>query len=232
MFSKCFLLYDANEGEVHYMNKQQSFFYISLVVILSVITGWIVTIKKSGVPYIDQWTRSIVESVADTKLYIVARWITELGSESFLIPFTVIMGIILIVVYRDWLPALLFSGGTLFSHLLNMWIKILVGRERPRIFIEANAEGFSFPSGHSMITMVCYGFLMYLLVKKVSSNQLKILIQISFSLLIFLIGISRFFINVHYITDIIAGFTFGFLILLGQMYLFEYIQKQRMLNKH
>lgn len=214
------------------MNKQQSYFYISLVVIMSVIIGWIVTIKKSGMPYVDQWTRAFVDSVAGTKLYIAARWITELGSESFLIPFTMIMGILLIFLWKDWLPALFFAGGTLMSHLLNMWIKVLVGRERPSILIEANAEGFSFPSGHSMITMVCYGFLMYLLVKKVSSNQLKTTIQISFSLLIFLIGISRFFINVHYITDIIAGFTFGFLILLGQMYLFEYIQKQRLLNKH
>lgn len=215
------------------MKNKQSYMYIfSIVILLSVITGWILTIKNSGVPYVDQWTRAVVDSVADTKLYFAARWITELGSESFLIPFTMIMGIILIFGCRDWVPALLFAGGTLMSHLLNMWIKILVRRERPSIFIEANAEGFSFPSGHSMITIVCYGFLMYLLVKKVSSNQIKLMIQIGFSLLIFLIGISRFFINVHYLTDIIAGFTFGFLILLGQIYLFEYMQKKRILNKY
>lgn len=214
------------------MSKKQSYIYISLlVIILIVITGWIVTIKKSELPFVDQWTRALVESVADTRLYIGARWITELGSESFLIPFTILVGIILIFVFKDWLPALLFAGGTLISHLLNKWIKVIVARERPSIFIEANAEGFSFPSGHSMITMVCYGFLMYLLVKSVSSSNGKILIQISFSLLIFLVGVSRFFINVHYITDIIAGFTFGFLILLGLIYLFEIIQKRRLLKK-
>lgn len=188
-------------------------------------------IMTGEVPYIDKWTRSFVELVADSNTYIIARWVTELGSESFLIPFTIIMGLILTIVFRDWMSALLFAGGTLMSHLLNMWIKVLVGRERPSIFIEANAEGFSFPSGHSMIPMVCYGFLMYVLVKKISSTTIKIMIQAGFSLLIFLIGISRYIINVHYLTDIIAGFMFGFLILLGLIYVYEYSQKRRLLNK-
>lgn len=214
------------------MNKKRSYIYFSLFIfILLLVIGWIVMIMTGNLPYIDKWTRSFVELVADSNTYIIARWVTELGSESFLIPFTIIMGLILTIVFRDWMSALLFAGGTLMSHLLNMWIKVLVGRERPSIFIEANAEGFSFPSGHSMIPMVCYGFLMYVLVKKISSTTIKIMIQAGFSLLIFLIGISRYIINVHYLTDIIAGFMFGFLILLGLIYVYEYSQKRRLLNK-
>lgn len=203
---------------------------ILLTIILFSIIGWIVTIMKGDLPYVDQWTRGLVETVADSNVYTMARWVTELGSKTFLIPFTIIMGLLLIVIFRDWLPALFLAGGTLISHLLNMWIKELVGRERPSIFIEANAEGYSFPSGHSMITMVCYGFLMYILLKKISSTKMKMMMQISLSLLIFLIGISRYFINVHYLTDIFAGFTFGFIFLLVLIYSFEYIQKQRLLK--
>lgn len=214
------------------MDKRKSYLsYTLLAIILIWITSWIVTIKKGEIPFADQWTRGFVDLVADSNLYTMARWITELGSKSFLIPFTIVMGLILIVKFHDWLAALLFAGGTLISHLLNMGIKVLVGRERPSIFIEANAEGFSFPSGHSMIPMVCYGFLMYLLIKKVSSKNAKFMIQVIFSLLIFFIGISRYFINVHYMTDIIAGFTFGFIILICFIHLYEYIQKHRKVHK-
>ncbi len=220
------------KGEIYLMNKKQSYIYLFLLAFIFIlITDWIVTIMKGEIPYVDRWTRNFVELVADSNTYTFARWITELGSKSFLIPFTIVMGLILIVLFRDWLPALLFASGTLISYLLNMLIKVLVGRERPSIFIEANAEGFSFPSGHSMITMVCYGFLMYLFAKKVSSTPIKIMIQASFSLLIFLIGISRYIINVHFLTDIIAGFTFGFMILLSLISLYEYVDKRRLLNK-
>lgn len=201
-----------------------------LVVILATIMVWIISIIKGELPYIDQWTRSFVMTVADTSIYTMARWITELGSEPFIISFTVIMSFIIWWMFRDWLPAIIFSGGTLGSHLLNMLIKRLVARERPSIFIEANAEGFSFPSGHSMITMVCYGFLMYLLVKKLTSSKAIMWLQLIFSVLIFLIGISRYIINVHYLTDIIAGFTFGFIFLLSLIYLYEFIQRQRLNN--
>lgn len=203
-----------------------------LVVILATIMMWMITIVKGELPYFDQWTRSFVGTVADTSIYTMARWVTELGSEPFIILFTVMMGVLIWWMFRDWLPALFFSGGTFVSHLLNVLIKKLVARERPSIFIEANAEGFSFPSGHSMITMVCYGFLIYILAKKLTSNKAIICMQLFFSVLIFLIGISRYIINVHYLTDIIAGFTFGFIFLLGLIYLYEFIQKQRIEDAH
>src|SRR5690625_3804642 len=104
------------------MNKNQFYIYFSLLIFtLIVISNWIITIIKGEIPYVDQWTRDLVESVSGSTIYTMARWITELGSEAFLVPFTVIMGLILLVMFRDWLPALLFAGGTLMSHLLNMW---------------------------------------------------------------------------------------------------------------
>src|SRR5690625_5765647 len=96
-----------SDRRIKSMKKKLSYIYFSLLVlILMMITSWIVTIQKSEVPYVDQWTRPLVQTVADTGLYTAARWITNLGSESFLIPFTIVMGLILTVMLRDWLPAL------------------------------------------------------------------------------------------------------------------------------
>lgn len=198
-----------------------------LMIVCTTLAIWIYKVMNENVPYVDQWTRGFVDFVAPTKIYDAARFITNFGSESFLIPFTVVIGFVMWFLYRDWLPMLFIWGGTLGSHLLNMFVKHLVARERPRIYVEANAEGFSFPSGHSMITMVCYGLLMYFIMKKLSSMKLVMIIQIGFSLLIFLIGISRYVINVHYLTDVLTGFMIGYLLLISFIRLFEWIQRRR-----
>ncbi|MBP1968990.1 undecaprenyl-diphosphatase [Virgibacillus natechei] len=200
-------------------------FLFTLVVIM--IGIWVSQIVRGNVPLTDQWTRNLVERVDGTVLFSFFRAVTELGSENFLIVFTITMAIVMWLMLRDWLPALIFAGGTLVSHLFNMLIKRLVGRDRPSILEAANAEGYSFPSGHAMITMVCYGLLAYFIVKRLYSTRAIFLIQLFFSLLIFLVGISRYFINVHYLTDVVSGFIIGFFCLIGFIYLYEFIQSQR-----
>lgn len=211
--------------------KRNSILIFLLVLVLFTIGTWVAKIINGELPYVDQWTRALVERFDDTYVYTIFRWVTELGSQSFLIPFIIIMAFILWLLFRNYLPALIFAGGTLMSHLLNVLIKNIVARERPSISIAANAEGHSFPSGHAMLSMVCYGLLVYFLSKKVSSTKRVFVIQLFFALLIFLIGLSRFFINVHYLTDIMAGFFIGYLCLIGLVYLYEFIQKRQNQSK-
>lgn len=68
-------------------------------------------------------------------------------------------------------------------------------------------HGYSFPSGHSMISAAFYGFLIYLIYKKVKNKKLKITLIIVLSILIVSIGISRIYLGVHYTSDVLAGFT-------------------------
>jgi membrane-associated phospholipid phosphatase len=67
----------------------------------------------------------------------------------------------------------------------------------------------------------------YFLAKKIKSTAAVLGIQIFFALLVILIGISRYVINVHYLTDIFAGFVFGFVCLLLLIYLYEWIKRLR-----
>ncbi len=194
---------------------------------LGVISIWIFKITRGDIPYVDKWTRALVDTFPDTYIYTFFRTVTNLGSESFMYPFTAVITIILIILFRDWLPGLTFGLGIFITHQVNKLIKILVSRERPSILVEANAVGESFPSGHAMVPIVCYGLLAYFLAKKIKSTTVVLFIQIIFALLVFLIGISRYVINVHYITDIVAGFVFGFLCLLLLIYFYEWINKLR-----
>ncbi|MCT1903206.1 phosphatase PAP2 family protein [Oceanobacillus sojae] len=194
--------------------------------------GWVIQIKMEILPYTDQWTRSIVTLVHGTGTYDFFRAVTELGSSHVLIPIAIAAAIGLMLIYKHWYPGLLLLGGSLFAHLLNSFIKQLVFRERPSISVALNAEGFSFPSGHSMISMVCYGLIAYLLCKKIRSKKIALIIQIGLGTLVFLIGISRFFINVHYLTDIIAGFTLGFALLYIFIRIDKIISDLRRRRKH
>ena len=210
------------------MRKKSHYLYILLLVFVLLISIlWAFRIMHGTIPIVDRLTRDLVKSIADSDIYIIFRWLTELGSGTFLAPFTIIMAIVLGFLFRDWFPGVMFAGGTLLSYGVNVVIKVFVERERPRILVAAEAEGYSFPSGHAMISMVCYGLLVYFLVKKIKSEKAVIVLQISVSILIFFIGFSRYIISVHYLTDVLAGFIFGFIFLLLWIALIEFIQKRR-----
>jgi membrane-associated phospholipid phosphatase len=94
-----------------------------------------------------------------------------------------------------------------------LWISLakLFNRSRP-VFdtpIGSDLNYPSFPSGHTMSGVICFGLLAYLLVPKISSRLGKtVVIGIAVLLMLF-IGFSRFFMGAHHFTDVIAGFAAG-----------------------
>ena len=91
--------------------------------------------------------------------------------------------------------------------VLNSALKSIFRRERP---IESIIEesGYSFPSGHSMASLTFYGFLIYLLYKSSIQKKLKIFLITVLVIIIILIGTSRIYLGVHYLSDVLAGFSF------------------------
>src|SRR5699024_4533646 len=188
----------------------KKFKYTIAIMITLIIFVWIIEIVNGGLPYVVQWTMPFVIKLNESKLDNFFQIMTELDSSSFLIHITIEGSLLLCIIFKYCLPAIILSGVTLMTHLINMLVKILIAKERPSIWIEANAEGYSFPSGHSMITIACYGLFVYFVSQKITSNKMRWIIKVFFSCLILFIGISRYVINVHYLTDILAGFSIGF----------------------
>lgn len=189
-------------------SKRNTLLIMITGVMVAMIAIWILKITEGQLPYVDQWTRSLVPRLKNTALFDFFRMVTELGSSSFLIPFTIVMALVLWGM-NSWMAAIIFGGGTLFTHFLNQFIKKMIERERPMVWEDVNAEGFSFPSGHAMIPIVCYGLLAYYIGGKTTSPKLRLFVHGLFILLILLIGLSRYVINVHYLTDIVTGFVIG-----------------------
>ena len=80
-------------------------------------------------------------------------------------------------------------------------------------------KSYSFPSGHAMISVLFFGSIIYLVNKH--NLKYKKLITFSLSTFILLIGISRIYLGVHYLTDVVGGYLLGFIVLFLIIHLFE-----------
>ena len=108
---------------------------------------------------------------------------------------------------RDALSLLLAClGGALINNIL----KIYFHRVRPEWEHWVIAHGFSFPSGHSIISTAFYGMLGYLIwVHLKEQGKPANYVFIITSVIIVCIGLSRIYLGVHYATDVLGGFTVG-----------------------
>ena len=87
-------------------------------------------------------------------------------------------------------------------------IKDFVCRPRPD---GCDLHSFSFPSGHSCITMCFLGIIIYLIHCYIRSDFWRNFLIIFFGLWIFMMGLSRMWLGVHFLSDVIAGMFLGFI---------------------
>ena len=139
--------------------------------------------------------------------------VTFFGGATCLIGLT----IILFIIIKNKKIGFLIGINLITITILNQLFKFILQRPRPTEYRIINETGYSFPSGHSMISMAFYGFLIYLIYKYVKNKKLKYISITLISILIIFIGISRIYLGVHYTSDVLGGF------LLSISYLVIYI---------
>lgn len=132
----------------------------------------------------------------------IVKFITNLGGAIFLIILTTFLAIVI----KNKKISIAIIINLIVVTLFNQLIKIILQRPRPIEYRLIEESGYSFPSGHSMISMAFYGFLIYLIYKNVQNKYIKWTSIILLSTLIILIGTSRIYLGVHYTSDVLAGF--------------------------
>ena len=132
----------------------------------------------------------------------IAKFITNFGGAVFLIVLTVVL---VILIKNKKIGLSIFSNLVIITGL-NQLLKRILQRPRPTEFRIVEETGYSFPSGHSMVSMAFYGYLIYLIYKYVENKYIKWVLIVLLSCLIVGIGTSRIYLGVHYTSDVLGGF--------------------------
>ena len=109
--------------------------------------------------------------------------------------------------HLEYLALLVTLSGTVATVSI---LKALVNRSRPSediaYYIE---EAQSFPSGHASISVALYGYLVYFLLRTNTSLKMRTVLMTTGTLIIILIGFSRLYLDVHYLSDVLGGYLIG-----------------------
>jgi len=192
---------------------------VNLFILVTALLAFIYVAKEvsSGdTQKFDEWVLSNLRDGEATRLPIWPTWftaimtdITALGGATviFLITSAVFFYLLIQKQYEFMLLILI---ATIGGALLSFGLKELFARERPPlIFHLLTVKSMSFPSGHAMMSSVVYLTQGALLAKVQSNKNLRAYILLIAIILVFLIGISRIYLGVHYPTDVLAGWSVG-----------------------
>ena len=169
--------------------------------------GWLVTGSyKWVVAGFDSNIRYAMRQIQSPMWTSLLLALTKLGSTLYLVIVGCIAGIVFLFVRWFW-PLFLFIIVMAGQAALHHGFKWLFERPRPPALLSyPAAENFSFPSGHAIGAMCLYGSIAWIVSKRFETPAAKVGIWIFAAVLIFLIGMSRVYIGVHYPTDVLAGF--------------------------
>ena len=183
---------------------RKNYKYIILLICIIILYAIIEDLFNKETIFIDLFIyKLIVLSMRNDVLTIIFKAMTNLGGAYCLI----IIAILCAIFIKNKKIAFAIPINLILSTMLNLVLKNIVERPRPIGYRLIDETGYSFPSGHSMISAAFYGLIIYFIWKNVKNIKLKYITCILLSLLILLIGISRIYLGVHYASDVIGGFT-------------------------
>lgn len=194
-------------------NIKKHFKKIILIISIILFIGITLLVFNNQLSNIDKLIHTNILNIRTNFLTSIFLIITHLANAYFLITLSIIL---LIIIKNKKIPLAIIIN-LICSFTINELTKSIFRRPRPIGISLIEENGFSFPSGHSMVGMAFFGFITYLLYNKLKSKKSKILLVTSSTITILLIGFSRIYLGVHYLSDIIAGF------LLSSIYLIIYI---------
>jgi len=201
---------------------------LALLYALSLFGGIIEDIINSDIIVsADIRVAKLLEIFRNTELTKFFFWITLLGKWQVVLIFT-IATVLILWLYKKRSYIIPLSLCITGSEIFTSAGKFIFHRARPDVAIYPE-NSFSFPSGHATIAIAFYGFLAYMLIKNSRLWKRKINIFFASFILIILIGFSRLYLGVHYVSDVWGGYLAGAIWLIIAIGFSEYFlyKKQR-----
>ena len=193
-------------------NKLMVLIIFLLLIIITMITKKII-IKEELI--IDKLAYDIlVTKLRNPFLTSVMKLVTKLSNTSVIISLSMIFIIYFYYIIKKKKISFLIVVNLVFIVFLNQILKLIFKRDRPIGFRIIEMSGYSFPSGHAMVSMAFYGLLIYIIHHFVKNKKLKTILITLNVIIIILIGISRVYLGVHYLSDVVIGYSISIIYLL------------------
>ncbi len=206
-------------GKIKKEQRRKYIFYIATALFL-------ILMLSLNLSFIENLDNSVSEFVQKNRTNILDNISIFLGKIFDPIPGIILLLIIgMFLLFKNKKEESIFLVIISFLSVgMTLLIKEVIQKSRPIIqFI--NETGYSFPSGHSMISVVLFGSLSYLFLRKFKGRY------IYFSIISLIVGLSRVYLNVHWLSDIIGGFILGIIILSGGIILLESNIYKKLINQ-
>ena len=171
---------------------------ISLIIFIILLT----LVNSDSIEVFDSFCYKYISLLIYPKMTFFVKVITSFGGATALILFA----LIIMLLSKEKKYGLFAGMNLLIVFLLNLLLKTIFSRPRPIDINLIEESGYSFPSGHAMISTAFYGFLIYLIWQTKFNKKIKWLYTVLLSILILLICITRVYLGVHYASDVLAGF--------------------------
>jgi len=188
---------------------------LTIGVVLAGIVAWmfleILIEVASGSPIVgaDRRIINLVATLRTPTLDEVMLFITFLGNGQTIVVLALVAIGTALLARRNAAAALMLLS-LVGSSLTFSLVKLLVARPRPLLETARIVQGgLSFPSGHAVVSATFYGTVAYFLARSAKHEAVKIVVGLCAALLLFLIGLSRIYLGVHYPSDVVAGWIAG-----------------------
>jgi membrane-associated phospholipid phosphatase len=175
----------------------------SLVVLGSVAEG----VRSQEVFALDAWATPFLHGIASPQLDALMNGLTDLGTSLIIIPILVV-AVAALVWKRRYGLAVFLSVAIGGSVILQGTMKVFFARPRPQLAWATVLPDGSFPSGHTMNSVIFYGALA-LILWSIWGRRIGLVALGTAALLAFGVGVSRIYLGYHYFTDVVGGILAG-----------------------
>lgn len=179
------------------------------VLVIIAFLSLLLEISRNNLMIFDRTVIDFIYSFRSEAFTEIMKFITFLGGEIFLVS-----GILLLLalVYRKHkISSFNFTVLLVFGTVINLLLKFIYQRPRPDYLPLMFESTYSFPSGHAMNSFIFYSCIAYFIFRNTTSTKIKVISGLLLGVLVFMIGISRIYLGVHYPSDVLAGFVAGML---------------------
>lgn len=167
--------------------------------------------EDDGVAGLDQPVLDLALSLRSPGLDAAVTGFTDLAGT---VGLPIIAGLVVLVMclrWRSWTPLVLTAAAAAGSLLMTVSGKALIGRTRPELAdaVPPYETSASFPSGHTLNSIVVAGILAYLLTLHLQRRSAKVAAVLAAALFTFAVGLSRVYLGHHWLTDVLVAWTLG-----------------------